>query len=198
MMLQHHNHGLLHAISTSRRRLAVILVDEIDHDIDIGTLADLITEIYVGKQWTGEDRKKHYIGLYQTDSKQLKQAGVIDIDERRSVYEPTKLTPMAASIAVSAMEIEEPTKLTRLYDVLANHGYQVDDLELPFKPELFRIPTGRQIERLRKDIGMTQQELADAAGCSAASISNYETGRHSIRSDAMQNILTVLRNQHRG
>ncbi len=53
-------------------------------------------------------------------------------------------------------------------------------------------PIGKRIERARKEVGLTQEELALAVKLSKQSISNIENGRHRIQLDTLDAIAGVL------
>jgi y4mF family transcriptional regulator len=44
----------------------------------------------------------------------------------------------------------------------------------------------------RRDLGLTQEELADLAGCSVRFVRSLEHGKPTIRVDKMTDLLTVL------
>lgn len=55
-----------------------------------------------------------------------------------------------------------------------------------------RIDIGKRIAQLRKQQGMTQAELGDHAGVTAANISRIETGRYSPGLDVLARIANTL------
>ena len=52
--------------------------------------------------------------------------------------------------------------------------------------------TGERIRYWRKEKGLTQQELADRLGCSAANISQYEAGKRNAKIDTLYKISEAL------
>ena len=44
------------------------------------------------------------------------------------------------------------------------------------KKNVLPITTGKQLSRYRKELGLTQPQLAESLGCSYETISNYERG----------------------
>ena len=52
--------------------------------------------------------------------------------------------------------------------------------------------TGSTIRKLRKQRGMTQQQLADAVGCTDAAIRNYESNARTLKGDALQKMADAL------
>lgn len=58
------------------------------------------------------------------------------------------------------------------------------------------LPPPRLLAAARLVIGMSQRELAAAAGVATSSLSDYEAGRSTLRSDTFNAVLAVLR-KHR-
>lgn len=52
--------------------------------------------------------------------------------------------------------------------------------------------TGSRIRALRRSRGMTQRQLAEAAGCTDAAIRNYEAGRRVLKGSALDAIASAL------
>lgn len=52
--------------------------------------------------------------------------------------------------------------------------------------------TGAKIKKLRKQRGLTQQQLADAVGCTDAAIRNYERNARTLRGDALSKMAQAL------
>lgn len=52
--------------------------------------------------------------------------------------------------------------------------------------------TGATIRKLRKQRGLTQQQLADAVGCTDAAIRNYERNARTLRGDALSKMAQAL------
>ncbi len=52
--------------------------------------------------------------------------------------------------------------------------------------------TGATIKKLRKQRGLTQQQLADAVGCTDAAIRNYERNARTLRGDALSKMAQAL------
>ena len=53
--------------------------------------------------------------------------------------------------------------------------------------------TGAGLRRLRRQVEMTQAELAVAVGVTVTSISRWETGRYKIRQESQIALATVIR-----
>jgi predicted transcriptional regulator len=60
---------------------------------------------------------------------------------------------------------------------------------------LLENPAGRSLARKRKSVGLTQHQLAAAAGLSVAKIAFVETGRASLEPDELHRIRKVLKKQ---
>ena len=52
--------------------------------------------------------------------------------------------------------------------------------------------TGERIRALRKEKGMTQQQLADAMGCTDAAIRNYEADKRTLKGDQLEAMAAAL------
>ena len=52
--------------------------------------------------------------------------------------------------------------------------------------------TGERIRSLRKQRGMTQQQLADAMGCTDAAIRNYEADKRTLKGDQLAAMAKAL------
>jgi y4mF family transcriptional regulator len=51
---------------------------------------------------------------------------------------------------------------------------------------------GRQVRERRRDLRLTQSELADLAGCSPRFLRALETGKTTVQLDKVQAVLEVL------
>jgi transcriptional regulator with XRE-family HTH domain len=52
--------------------------------------------------------------------------------------------------------------------------------------------TGQKLKAIRALRGMTQSDLAKAAGCSPTAIAEYETGKRELRSDTVRKLCDAL------
>lgn len=64
------------------------------------------------------------------------------------------------------------------------HGYYKEKLHL----KTYNIQIGNNIARIRKEKGMSQQDLAEACGIIASHIGRIELGKYSIRTDQLYKI----------
>jgi transcriptional regulator with XRE-family HTH domain len=60
-----------------------------------------------------------------------------------------------------------------------------------------RYMTGKEVQRLRKRLGLTQAELAQRMGVSRVSVARWETDEHAIRESAARLLLTMVEQEER-
>lgn len=72
-------------VKNSRRRHVVIYLTEVSDNAraTIGELADYIAEMEFGEDYTGEERKRVYVALYQAHLDKMDDAGVIVYNKDR-------------------------------------------------------------------------------------------------------------------
>ena len=51
---------------------------------------------------------------------------------------------------------------------------------------------GQRLRERRKEMGMSQQDLAKALGVSLSAVSNYENGQNTMREDALLKLFSIL------
>jgi len=90
------------SLSTARRRLTILLVDEHYGTLDAGELATAIAAIETGQriaELNAQERKRVYISLYQHHLEKLDHAGAIVYEERsKSVYPTDATGPLACMV----------------------------------------------------------------------------------------------------
>lgn len=78
-----------HVLSNDRRRATIeVLASGVDYrelPVGLSKLCDLVTEYEVGSEFASQERKRVYIGLYQTHLPAMEEAGVIEWDDRNRV-----------------------------------------------------------------------------------------------------------------
>jgi transcriptional regulator with XRE-family HTH domain len=57
--------------------------------------------------------------------------------------------------------------------------------------------TGKEVQRLRKRLGLTQGELAQRMGVSRVSVGRWETDQHAIRESAARLLLMLVAQEDR-
>lgn len=55
-----------------------------------------------------------------------------------------------------------------------------------------RMDVGRYIRARRKSLGLTQQQLAEAVGCTDAAIRNYESNSRTLKGDTLEKMAEAL------
>jgi hypothetical protein len=75
-------------LSNSRRRLVLSHLDEVGGESTTSDLAEFIAAVENGKpqsELTSQERKRVYVGIYQTHLPKMDDADVVDVDDRGTV-----------------------------------------------------------------------------------------------------------------
>lgn len=184
------------ALSSRRRRLAVLFLARSAGPLSIGTLADLVTAVETGKRYRNADsdeRKAVYVGLYQAHKDPLKEAGLVTIDDRDTTFIPTDRCIDEGERLADRLTADAPEVVAAVDRVLEEAGMAPWDRTVPDDVTLFRVPTGEQFKRLRKRAGLSQREIVDYLGVSQHTLSNFETGKSSPRAETLREAVEYIR-----
>ena len=96
---------IMTALGNRRRRLAVKAVAQSEDILDIGGLSETVGAMELGKpraQVTSTERKRYYVGMYQTHLPRLEDAGVVVVERNGGVRPGENLE--AATAVLRAVE----------------------------------------------------------------------------------------------
>ncbi|QLG30068.1 helix-turn-helix transcriptional regulator (plasmid) [Halorarum halophilum] len=62
----------------------------------------------------------------------------------------------------------------------------------------YRVPTPDELRMLRRDLGVTQTQLATAVGSTQTTISQFELGNHDIMSSTLRDAVEFLQEEADG
>lgn len=83
-------YSLFEALSSERRRTTILVLNEFGKSVNLSRLSDRISEIEFGR-YNSDERKRIYVGLYQTHLDKLDKAGIIDYNEKNKLITPNPI-----------------------------------------------------------------------------------------------------------
>lgn len=114
------------AMANGRRRLAILILDEIGEPVSLRRLADLMTAVTTGDSFDsvdGTESKRVYIAMYQQHLPKLAEIGVIDIDDRVHTAWPNGETEAVAGYVRTVLRDRDPDLFVEIDRALAEAGY---------------------------------------------------------------------------